>query len=108
MFDNPTERRRIARFIVKETNRPIDGDPLSELNPLDVKFFRNARVNVQVPIVDPIDTRRCLLFLAEEIPGLIAEMDRLPDRRSKSILAHKKLQAWSQAFLRGSKRYDKV
>lgn len=97
-----------ARDLVKASGRPIDGDPLSELNPLDVKFFRNSRVNVQIPIVDPVDTRRCLLFLAEEIPHLIAEMDRVEERRSKSILAHKKLQAWSQAFVRGLKGYGKV
>ncbi len=108
MLDDPALVRQIARDIVKESGRAIAGDPLSELNPLDVKFFRNGRVNVQIPIVDPVNTRRCLLFLADEIPHLIAEMDRVKDRRSKSLLAVSKLKAWSQAFGRGLKGYGKV
>lgn len=100
--------KNFGRDLVKQTGGVTDGDPLSELNPLDVKFFRHGRVNLQIPIADPVNTRRCLLFLSDEIPHLIAEMDRVRDRRSKAILAHQKLQAWSQAFVRGLKGYGKV
>lgn len=108
MLDNPVARQQFAKEIVKDSGRIIDGDPLSELNPLDVKFFRNGRVNLQIPIVDPVNTRRCLLFLIDELPALIAEMDRVKEQRSKSLLAVSKLKAWSQAFGRGLKGYGKV
>lgn len=104
MLDDPETRRSVAKQIAADAMRGEDGDPFGELNPLDVKFFRNARVNVQVPIINPVVTRWALLFLAEEIPGLVAEMDRLSDPRSKSLLAHRKLQAWSQAFGRRGKK----
>ena len=98
MLDDPTARARAVRSIVDDVRRGDDGDPLGELNPLDIKFFRSARVNIQIPIVDPIVSRACLIFLIDELPGLIAEMDRLKDRRSKSLLIHARLARWSQAF----------
>lgn len=100
MLNDPTERAKAVRAIMADAMRGADEDPFGELNPLDVKFFRAARVNIQVPIVDPVVARACLMFLAEEIPGLIAEMDRLRDRRSKSLLLHARLGRWSQAFAR--------
>ena len=100
MLDNPATRKATARGIVADALRGEDGDPLGELDPLDVKFFRSARVNVGIPIVDPVIARACLLFLADEIPGLIAEMDRVKEKRSKSLLIHGRLNRWSQAFAR--------
>jgi len=109
MLDDPKARAQAARKLVKESARAFeDGDPLSELNPLDVKFFRNGRVSVQIPIIDPRQARRCLLFLAEEIPALIAEMDRIESNRSKSLLAMSKLKAWNQAFARGLGLYKRT
>lgn len=93
-----------AKRIVKDAMRGEDGDPFAELNPLDVSFFSSARVNVQIPILDPVATRRALVFLMDEIPGLIAEMDRVKEKRSKSLLAAAKLRRWSHAFGRWAKR----
>ena len=104
MLDNPVSRREAARSIAKDAMRGEDGDPLGELNPLDVKFFRSARVNLQIPIVDPVVGRQCLLFLHDEIISLIAQMDRLPNRRSKSLLLHGTLNAWNKAFARKVKK----
>ncbi len=104
MLDNPIQRAAVAKSIARDAMRGDDADPLGELNPLDAMYFRSRRVNVQIPILDPVETRRVLLFLIDELPGLIAEMDRLPDRRSKSLLAHTKLQRWSQAFGRRGKK----
>ena len=98
MLDNPIARKNVARQIVKEAMRGDDGDPFGELNPLDVKFFRSARANVQIPILDPVVGRECLIFLIDELPGLVARMDRLPDRRSKSLLLDATLKRWNQAF----------
>jgi hypothetical protein len=103
-LDNPVERRTIAKSIAQDAMRGDDGDTLGELNPLDVKFFRNARVNVQIPVLDPVECRRALVFLRDELPGLVAEMDRVKDRRSKSLLAMTKLRAWSQAFGRRGRK----
>ena len=103
MLDNAATRAAVAKEIARESARGDGSDPLDELNPLDIKFFRNARVNVQIPILDPVDTRRCLLFLIDALPGLVAEMDRVKERRSKSLLAETKLRRWSQAFGRGVK-----
>jgi hypothetical protein len=108
MLDDPVARQKLARQWVKESDRPIDGDPLSALNPLDVKFFRNGRVNVQIPIIDPVDARRCLLFLANEIPALLAEMDSISSNRTKSLLVMSKLKAWNQAFGRGLGHYTRT
>jgi hypothetical protein len=104
MLDNPVARQRVAREIVGDAMRGEDGDPFGELNSLDVKFFRSARVNLQIPVLDPVVARACLIFLAAEIPGLIAEMDRVREKRSKSLLIHGKLQAWSKAFARRVKK----
>jgi hypothetical protein len=87
-----------GKRIAKEAMRGEDGDMMGELNPLDAMFFRGARVNLQVPIVDPVVTRQCLMFLIDELPGLVARMDRLPDRRSKSLLAETVLKRWNWAF----------
>jgi hypothetical protein len=104
MLENPTARQKAVRTILGDAMRGEDGDPFGELNPLDVKFFRSARVNVQIPILDPVVARACLIFLVDELPGLIAEMDRVKDRRSKSLLLHGRLQRWSQAFARRIKK----
>lgn len=104
MLDDPATRKATARSIVADAMRGEDGDPFGELNPLDAKFFRSARVNIQIPILDPVVARACLLFLADEIPGLIAEMDRVKEPRSKSLLIHGRLQRWSQAFARRVKK----
>ena len=103
-LDDQTARRAAARTIAKDAMRGEDGDPLGELNPLDVKFFRSARVNLQIPILDPVVGRECLLFLQNEIISLIAQMDRLPNRRSKSLLLHGTLNAWNKAFARKLKK----
>jgi hypothetical protein len=84
--------------------RGEDGDPLGEMNPLDLKFFSSARVNLQIPIIDPVAGRECLLFLQNETPGLIAQMDRLPDRRAKSLLMQGMLRRWNRAFARKAKK----
>lgn len=100
MLTDATERRKAARSIVAEARRGEDGDALGALDPLSVKMFRNARVNLQVPVVDPAVARWCLLFLAEECHHLIAEMDRLSDKRSQSLLVQSKLKRWNWAFAR--------
>lgn len=101
-----SDTKEVARRIVKDAMRGADdGDPiLTELNPLDEKFFRNARVNVQIPVIDPVQTRRALVWLINAIPGLIAEMDRARDRRTKSLIAVAKLRAWSHMFGRWVKK----
>jgi hypothetical protein len=104
MLDNAAARKEAARTIAADAMRGEDGDPLEELDSLDVKFFRSARVNIQIPLLDPVDARRCLVFLACEIPALIAELDRVKDRRSKSLLIHGRLNRWSQAFARRVKK----
>jgi hypothetical protein len=104
MLDNPVERSKVAKSIASEAMRGEDGDPFAELNMLDVMFFRSARVNLQVPIVDPTIARACLTFLIAELPGLVAEMDRVKEPRSKSLLVHTRLQRWNQAFARKIKR----
>lgn len=104
MLDDPATRKATARSIVSDAMRGEDGDPFGELNALDVKFFRSARVNIQIPIIDPGVARACLIFLATEIPGLIAEMDRVKDQRSKSLLIHGRLNRWSQAFAKRVKK----
>lgn len=104
MFDDPATRRTVAKQIAKEALRGRDEDPLGELNNLDQMFFRSPRVNIQVPVIDPVECRRCLLFLADAIPGLIAEMDRVKEPRSKSLLAQSRLRAWSHSFTRAMKR----
>lgn len=103
MLDDPAARQTAARAIAREAMRGEDGDPMGDLNPLDVMFFRNPRINIQIPVTDPVDCRRCLVFLMDELPGLVAEMDRVKDRRSKSLLAQTKLKAWSRAFGRYGK-----
>jgi hypothetical protein len=97
-------RRAAAREIVEDAMRGDDGDPFGALNALDAKFFRSARVNVQIPILDPAQTRRALVFLIEELPALIAEMDRTAKPRSKSLLAEQTLRRWSHAFSRWGKK----
>lgn len=104
MFDSPAARREAARSIAKDAMRGEEGDPFGELNPLDAKFFRSARVNLQVPIIDPVVSRECLIFLQNEIPGLIARMDRLQDRRSKSLLVEATLRRWNHGFRRRYKQ----
>ncbi len=98
MLDNAADRTAAAKAIAQDAMRGEDGDPFGELNAFDRMFFRAARVNVQIPVLDPVVTKECLRFLIAELPGLIAEMDRVKDRRSKSLLAASKLRAWSQAF----------
>lgn len=88
----------VGKRIAKEAMRGEDGDMMGALNPLDLMFFRGARVNLQVPIVDPVVTRQCLIFLINELPGLVAAMDRLPDRRQRSLLAETTLKRWNWAF----------
>lgn len=100
MLDDPIVRKKAARSIAADVRRGEDGDPLGELNSLDVKFFRSARVALHIPVIDPVLTRVCLLFLADEVPALIARMDRLPDRRSKSLLVDSTIRRWNQAFAR--------
>lgn len=63
---------------------------------------RNKRRNLQIPVVDPVVCRRVLLFLADEVPMLIKELDALKDRRSKTSHAAAKLLAWNKAFNRMS------
>jgi len=104
MLDNPIARRKAVSEILGDAMRGADGDPFGELNPHDLKFFSAARVNIQVPILDPVVTRECLRFLADEIPALIAEMDRVKERRSKSLLISGKLKVWNQAFARKIKK----
>ena len=98
MLNDPVRRGKVAEKIVKDSKWGEEGDPLGGLNPLDKMFFRHPRVGVYVPITDPVVTRQCLLFMADEMHALVARMDRLPDRRSKSLLVHATLQRWSQAF----------
>lgn len=99
-LDDPVLRRRAAMSIVRDASRGDDGDPFAELNPLDVKFFRYARVALHVPIVDPVETRQTLMFLIDHLPRLVAEMDRTKERRSKSLLVHSTLKAWNNTFHR--------
>src|SRR6185503_1057104 len=98
MLDNPTARRNAVREILGDAMRGADGDPFGELNPHDLKFFSAARVNIQVPILDPVVTRECLRFLADEIPALIAEIHSVKQRRPKSTPNSRKLKLWNQPF----------
>jgi hypothetical protein len=93
-------RQNAAREIVRDAMNGADGDPLGHLNPLEIKFHPFPRTGVFVPTADDVPCRRALLFLADEIPHLIAQMDRLPDQRSKLLLARTTLQKWNQAFHR--------
>lgn len=100
MLDDPVLRRKVARQIRNDAMRGEDGDPMGELNPLDVKFFRYARTALHIPVTDTVACRDCLMFLADELPALVARMDRLPDRRSKGMLVDATLKRWNQAFKR--------
>jgi hypothetical protein len=104
MLDNPVARRQAAREIAEDAMRGEDGDPFGELNPLDRKFFRNPSVRLLIPILDPVLARSCLQFLCDEIPALIAEVDRVKERRSKSLLLRVTLNRWSRAFQRRAKK----
>lgn len=96
-----------GKSIVRDAMRGEDGDTMGELNPLDVKFFRHGGIHIFMPITDDVACRRCLLFLRDEITSLLAQIDRLPTRRSKQLLAQSTLQKWSQSFKRLVKQNGK-
>lgn len=100
MLSDRALRRKAARDIVRDAMRGDEADPLGHLNELDVKFHEYARTGVFIPTADSVPCRRAMLFLIEELPNLVAQMDRLPEERSKVLLARTTLQKWNQAFHR--------
>lgn len=88
----------VALQIVRDAMRGADGDPMGMLNPHERNMRRGAaRMNLQIPIVDPVVMRRVFEFLIMELPALIAEMDRNKDR-SKLRVAEGRLTEWNQLF----------
>lgn len=100
----PGDGARIVRDTA-DKKRPRDGiddarDQLLELDALTAKLVRGRRVNLQIPIIDPVQLDRAILFLIEELPGLRARLKAIPDRKAKTLLAQSELTKWSQAFSR--------
>lgn len=91
-------RADAAKAIVQEAMAGDDGDPLQGLNHLDRMMFAHAHVNLAIPVLDPVETRHVLKFLIEGMQGLMAQMDRLPERRSKSLLVQTTVHNWSRAI----------
>lgn len=108
MLSDRALMRKAARKIVREAMQGEDGDATGHLNALDVMFFKHGGLHIFVPVADEVHCRRALLFMADQIPGLIASMDRLPDPRAKSLIAHSTLTRWSQSFKRMCKRIQRL
>lgn len=100
----PGDGARIVRDSA-DKKRPRDEiddqrDQLLELDALTAKLVRSRRVNLQIPIIDPVQLDRVLLFLIEELPGLRSTLKAIPDRRARTLLAQSMLTKWNQAFAR--------
>lgn len=96
----PRRRRAplsVPQQIVRNAMRGADGDPLAELDDYENKFWGSARINLQIPR-EPIPCRQSLQLLMEELPMLVAEMDRLETRLSKMSLIDYRLRRWNRAF----------
>jgi len=93
--DPDAGKRIVAESLPQKRPREDDSDWLRELNALDAKFFRSKRVNLQIPIIDPVTLDRALKMLEEEIPALRADLRRVQDRRAKSLMAKAVLNRWN-------------
>ena len=102
----PLDTAKMAQAVLEEDRASDPDDDFAGLNPLDRDFFRSPRVNLRIPIVDPVVTRQVLKFMREHIDGLLSEMDAAKTRRSKSLIAREVIRKWDQAFQRwaGMKR----
>ena len=98
----PGDGKRIVRDST-DKKRPRDEiddgrDQFLELDAVTAKLVRSRRVNLQIPIVDPVVMDRVLLFIEEELPGLRARLKHIPDRRARTLLAQMTLSAWNRQF----------
>lgn len=92
--------KRDAKRIVRDAMRGADGDMLGHLPPVVVDKHPFARTAVFVPTADSVPCRRTMLFLIDQLPGLVVKMDRLVDEEAKLDLARTTLTKWNQAFHR--------
>lgn len=100
MLHDRERRQKAARDIVRDALRGEDGDIMGHLNPLSVKKHPFARTGVFIPTTDSAICRRVLIFLINELPNLVENIDRIPKEDAKCLHARSTLQNWNNAFLR--------
>lgn len=98
IFTPGAGKRIVQDSADKKRPKDIAPDRFPELDAFTANFVRSRRVNLQIPIVDPVVMDRVLLFIEEELPGLRVKLKHIPDRRARTILAQTILSAWNRQF----------
>ena len=106
MLDDPARRAEAAKSIVRKSlppRRPKDYDGRDDPDHDSIlgKLLPWGSVNINVPLTDPVVTREILLYIANAIPVLIAQMDRESTKQAKLMRIRSHLHHWSRHVFKG-------
>lgn len=94
-------KRILKASLPPKRPKDYDGRDDPDHDSLLGKLLPWGSVNINVPLNDPVMTRKILLYIANAVPVLLAQMDRESTKQAKLLLVRATLHHWSKYVFKG-------